>query len=148
MRTKCIYHKERRFTSNCFFEREFCFSLATSYKALIWCTNDPNGYIRTFCKQWGFIWRWFFPVNILMKALIVRVLPFRTYAPQDRFFEPLSTCTHMYAFRVLLFFKYLTSPSHRLDPPALTLLVCHSLIFFTGWHLIPFPVSYHKRPFC
>ena len=43
----------------------FCFSLRTSYNELIRCTNDPNGYIRTFCKRWSFIWWCFFPVSIL-----------------------------------------------------------------------------------
>ena len=129
--------------------REFCFSLETSYKALIWRTKDPNGHIRTFCKQQGFIWRCFFPVSIRMKALIVRSLPFRTYAPHGRLFEPLTTCKDMHIFRELLFLAYLTSPFQRLDPPVLTLLVWHSLlILFPVWHLIPFAVSYNKRPFC
>ena len=44
---------------------KFCFSLRTSYKELIWCTNDPNAHIRTFCKRWSFIWRCFFHVSIL-----------------------------------------------------------------------------------
>ena len=44
---------------------KFCFSLRTSYKELIWCTNDPNAHIRTFCKRWSFIWRYFFPVSIV-----------------------------------------------------------------------------------
>ena len=46
---------------------KFCFSWRTSYKELIWCTNDPNAHIRTFCKRWSFIWRCFFPVSILPK---------------------------------------------------------------------------------
>ena len=149
MRTKCIYHKYRRFASNYFIDTELCFSLGTFYKALIWRTRDLNVHICTFCRQWGFIWRCFFPVSILMKALIVRGLPLRTYAPHDRFFEPLPVCTHMYAFRVILFLAYLTSPFQRLDPPVLTLLVCHSLLILVSvWHLIPFSVSYHKRSFC
>ena len=45
--------------------RKFCFSLKTSYKELIWCTNDPNAHIHAFCKRWSFIWRYFFPVSIL-----------------------------------------------------------------------------------
>ena len=44
---------------------KFCFSLRTSYKDLIWCTNYSNAHIRTFCKRWSFIWRYFFPVSIL-----------------------------------------------------------------------------------
>ena len=41
-----------------------CFSLRTS-KELNWCTNNPNAHILTFCKRWGFIWRYSFPVSIL-----------------------------------------------------------------------------------
>ena len=47
---------------------KFCFSLRTFYKELIWCTNNPNAQIRTFCKCWSFIWRCFFPV-IIFNAL-------------------------------------------------------------------------------
>ena len=47
------------------FFRKFCFSLKTSYKELIWCTNDPDAHIRTFYKRWSFIWRCFFPMSIL-----------------------------------------------------------------------------------
>ena len=32
---------------------------------MIWCTEDPNAHIRTFCKRCSFIWRCFFPVSIL-----------------------------------------------------------------------------------
>ena len=44
---------------------KFCFSLRTSYKELIWCTNGRNAHMRTFCNSWSFIWRCFFPVSIL-----------------------------------------------------------------------------------
>ena len=44
---------------------KFCFSLRTSYKELICCTNNPNAHICTFCKRWRFIWGCFFPVSIL-----------------------------------------------------------------------------------
>ena len=44
---------------------KFSFSLGTSYKEPIWCTNNPNAHIRTFCEQWSFIWRCFSPVSIL-----------------------------------------------------------------------------------
>ena len=44
---------------------KFCFSLRTSYKKLMWCTNDPNAHILTFCKRWSFIWQYFFPLSIL-----------------------------------------------------------------------------------
>ena len=62
--TKWNYHKERSFASNYFFFWKFCFSLITSYKKLVWCTNDPNVHIHTFCKRWSFILRCFFPVSI------------------------------------------------------------------------------------
>ena len=48
-----------------FFFWKFCFSLRTSHKELIWCTNYPNVHIPTFCKRWSFIWHCFFPVSIL-----------------------------------------------------------------------------------
>ena len=44
---------------------KFCFSLRTSYKKLIWCTNNLNAHIRTFSMRCSFIWRGFFPVSIL-----------------------------------------------------------------------------------
>ena len=50
---------------------KFCFSLRTSYKTLISCTNNPNTHIRTFCKRWSFIWRYFFPVSILKCLLFI-----------------------------------------------------------------------------
>ena len=34
---------------------KFCFSLRTPYKELIWCTNDLNAHIPTFCRRWSFI---------------------------------------------------------------------------------------------
>ena len=43
----------------------FCFSLRTSYKELICCTNNPNAHICTFCKCWSFIRGCFSPVIIL-----------------------------------------------------------------------------------
>ena len=49
---------------------EFCFSLRTSYKELIWCTNDPNAYIHTSCKRCSFIWRCFFPVSIFKNTYL------------------------------------------------------------------------------
>ena len=47
---------------------KFSFSLKTSYKNLIWCTNNLNTHICTFCKRWSFIWRCSFPVSILNKV--------------------------------------------------------------------------------
>ena len=63
--TKWTYHKERSFASNYFIFWKFCFSLRTSYKEFIWCTNDPNVHIYTFRKRWSYIWGCFFPVIIL-----------------------------------------------------------------------------------
>ena len=49
MSTKWTYHKERSFSSNYLIFLKFCFSLGTSCKELIRCTNDPNAHIHTFC---------------------------------------------------------------------------------------------------
>ena len=68
--TKWTYRKEWSFASNYFIFRTFCFSLRTSYKELIWCTNYPNVHVRTFCKRWSFIWRCFFAVSILKAAIV------------------------------------------------------------------------------
>ena len=46
MNTKWTYYKKRSFASNCFNFWKFCFSLRTSYKQLIWCTNKPNVHIH------------------------------------------------------------------------------------------------------
>ena len=54
---------------------KFCFSLRTSYKELIWCTNDPNAYICTFCKHLNFIWR----SKSLLQFVIMFVLPFSIF---------------------------------------------------------------------
>ena len=32
---------------------KICFSLRTSYRDLIWCTNGLNAHIPTFCKCWS-----------------------------------------------------------------------------------------------
>ena len=45
--------------------KKFCFGLRTSYKELIWCTNDPMPIFVLFCKRLSFLWRCFFPVSIL-----------------------------------------------------------------------------------
>ena len=42
------------------------FSLRTSYKKLLWCTNDPNLHLHTFRKCWSFIWGGLLPLCILM----------------------------------------------------------------------------------
>ena len=78
--TKSTYHKERSFVSNYFiFLKTFLFSLRTSYKELIWCTNDPNVYIRTFCRSWSFIWRWFFSVGILFFSILCLTSIYNVY---------------------------------------------------------------------
>ena len=41
------------------------------YKELIWCTNDSNVYIHTFCKRWSFIWGCFNPVKTLTVLLFI-----------------------------------------------------------------------------
>ena len=53
--TKWTYHKEWSFASNYFIFWKFCFSLRTSYKELICCTNNPNAHICTFCKRWSLV---------------------------------------------------------------------------------------------
>ena len=74
--TKLTYHRKRSFVSNYFtIFRRFCFSLRTSYKVLIWCTNDPNAHILIFCKCWSFIWRCFFPVSILKEGVQISLNP-------------------------------------------------------------------------
>ena len=57
---------------------KFYFSLRTSYKELICCSNNPNAYICTFCKRWSFILRCFFPVSIL-KAILFQMIISRRY---------------------------------------------------------------------
>ena len=47
------------------FFRKFCFSLRTSYKEVIWFTNNPNVHIHNFQNRWSFIWGCFFPLSIL-----------------------------------------------------------------------------------
>ena len=63
--TKWIHLKEQSFARTILFFWKFCFSLRTSYKDLIWCTNYPNVHIHTFCKRCSFIWGCYFPVSIL-----------------------------------------------------------------------------------
>ena len=64
--TKWTYHKEWSFASNyLIFFWKICSSLRTSYKELIWCTNNPNVNIRIFRKRWSLIWGCLFPVSIL-----------------------------------------------------------------------------------
>ena len=72
--------KANRMVTTLFFWK-FRVSLRTSYKELIWCTNDQNAYIPSFCKSWIFIWRCFFPVIILKttfygKLFVAGCIPF------------------------------------------------------------------------
>ena len=47
------------------FFRNFCFSLKTLYKVLIWCTNHLNVHIHTFRNHWDFILGCFVAESIL-----------------------------------------------------------------------------------
>ena len=51
--TKWTYCKEQSFPVTTLFIWKFCFKLRTSSKELIWCTNNPNVHITTFCEPWG-----------------------------------------------------------------------------------------------
>ena len=69
--TKWTYHKEWSFASNyLFFFCKICSSFETSWKELLWCTNDQNVNIRIFRKRWSLILGCFFPVSILKKSLL------------------------------------------------------------------------------
>ena len=65
--------------TNWFFWK-LCFGWGTSYKELIWCTNDPDGNMCTFSKRCSFIWRCSFSVSILKTyesdALLPRTINF------------------------------------------------------------------------
>ena len=77
---KWTFHKELSFASNCFIFWKFCFSLRTSYKELICCTNNPNAHICTFCERCSFILRCFFSVSILKAQQIFEIetiIPYR-----------------------------------------------------------------------
>ena len=62
--TKCTTKNGVLLVTTLFFWK-FCFNLRTSYKEFICCTSNPNVHIFTFCKRGSFIWRCFFPMNIL-----------------------------------------------------------------------------------
>ena len=63
---KWTYHEAWSVASNCFlFFWKICFSFSTSWKELMWCTNDPNVHISIFRKRWSSILMCFFPVSIL-----------------------------------------------------------------------------------
>ena len=66
---KWTYHKKQSFISKYFNILIFFFSLGTSCKELVWCTNNPNFHVHTSCKCWSFILRLFFPVSILKAKL-------------------------------------------------------------------------------
>ena len=63
--TKWTYHKEWSFASNYLFFWKICSSFRTSWKELIWCTNDPNVNISIFRKRWSLILGCFFSVSML-----------------------------------------------------------------------------------
>ena len=48
---------------------KICSSFRTSWKELIWCSNDPNVRICIFRKRWSLVLGWFFPVSILNKQM-------------------------------------------------------------------------------
>ena len=49
---------------------KFCFSLRTTYKKLIWCTNYPNVRFHTFRKYWSFIFFIFSCVDIKARPTV------------------------------------------------------------------------------
>ena len=71
--TKWTYHKERSFSSNFLFFQNFIFSLRTSHKELIWCTNHPNIHIYIFRKRWSCIWGCFSLWVSLIAVLLTTV---------------------------------------------------------------------------
>ena len=66
------------------FSENFCFSLTTSYKELIWCAKYQNVDIHIFCKRWSFIWGCFFPVSILKYQIQVTFLGFSNGAVREQ----------------------------------------------------------------
>ena len=53
--TKWTNHKDGNLPVTILVFWKFYLSLRTSYKELIWCTNEPNTRICTFFKRWSFI---------------------------------------------------------------------------------------------
>ena len=74
--TKWTYHKESSFATNYLIFLKICSSFRTSWKELIWCTNDPNVNIRIFRRRWSLILGCFFPVSILNTTVIWKLLCF------------------------------------------------------------------------
>ena len=62
--TKWTYHKSGVLPVT-YFSGKFVSGFGTSLIELIWCTKDPNVYIRVFRKRWSLILGCFFPVSIL-----------------------------------------------------------------------------------
>ena len=62
--------------TNLFF-RKICSNFRTFQKEFIWCTDNPNVYIRIFRKRWSLILGWFFPVSILKTSqwYVKQILP-------------------------------------------------------------------------
>ena len=52
-----------------YFFWKICSSFKTSWKDLIWCTNNPNVKIRIFRKRWSLILGCFFPVSIRKRPI-------------------------------------------------------------------------------
>ena len=61
---KRTYHKEQGFATNYFIVWKFYLITRTPFKELIYCTNNPNVHISTFCKCLSFIWEYVFPLSI------------------------------------------------------------------------------------
>ena len=53
---------------------KFYFSLWTSYKELIWCSNAPDVNISIFCRHWSCTWRFFFPVSVIKHNNLQRLI--------------------------------------------------------------------------
>ena len=66
---------------------KICFSLRTSWKELIWCTNDPNVHIRIFRKHWSLILGCFFPVSTLKKQKQLYICHFPPSSSFPRLFR-------------------------------------------------------------
>ena len=118
--TKLTYHKERRFF------REFCFSLRTSLKELIWCINDPNVHIRTFCKRRSFIWRCFFPVSSILNSVLIDAICFSWY-----YYLPFSFLANYFSCLYYVFFAFFYL--NLLFLHADFIIVTQSLSYFLKW---------------
>ena len=67
--------KNRALPATTLFFWKLCFSLRTSYNESIWCSNNLNAHVHTFCKRRSFIWHCFFLVSVL-KLVSEKLLKF------------------------------------------------------------------------